>query len=286
MANQAIRPVTETECTANCELTRNDPWGTHRPSPLQQALIWSARKTFLHRGKMRHRMTNFITRFHCPIDVEFRGCKYRIEGRNNLAEYGLLLNPAFNKPEIDFLLECLPVGGVAVDLGSNIGLYSLPLAKKCGPSGRVISIDANPGMVERLAENSRLSEMRQISPVCAAVGDHEGRIDLFIIKNDVAIVRVQESTEGSIPMHTLADILEKQGIDRIDVMKVDIEGCEDAALVPFFATASRQMMPRRIVIEGGGGPDGIYAGCRQSFIRNGYRLVGSTRSNHMFERAD
>jgi hypothetical protein len=134
-------------------------------------------------------MTNLITRFQCPIDVEFRGCRYRIEGRNNLAEYGLLLNPAFNKPEIDFLIEGLPIGGVAVDLGSNIGLYSLPLARKCGPTGRVLSIDANPGMVGRLAENSRLSEMPQITPICAAVGDHEGKIDLYIIKNDVAIVR-------------------------------------------------------------------------------------------------
>jgi FkbM family methyltransferase len=228
-------------------------------------------------------MTNFITRFHSPIDVEFRQCKFRIEGRNNLAEYGLLLNPVFNKTEIDFLLEGLPVGGVAVDLGSNIGLYSLPLARKCGPSGRVLSIDANPGMVERLSENARLSEMPQVTTICAAVGDHEGMIDLFIVKNDLAIVRVQESSQGSIPMYPLAKILQDQGIDHIDVMKVDIEGCEDAALVPFFETASQSLMPRRIVIEGGG-PDGIYPGCRQTFIENGYKLVGLTRCNQMFQR--
>ena len=33
---------------------------------------------------------------------------------------------------------------------SNIGLYSLPMAQKAGPSGKVISIDANPSMAERL----------------------------------------------------------------------------------------------------------------------------------------
>lgn len=282
MLSKELRPVTESECTANCDLTRNDPWGMHRPSPLQQALIWSARNTFLHRGKMRHRMTNLISRFHCPMDVEFRGCKYRIEGRNNLAEYGLLLNPIFNKTEIDFLIEGLPVGGIAVDLGSNIGLYSLPLAQKCGRKGRVLSIDANPGMIARLSENARLSELPQVSPVCAAVGDHEGLINLFIVKNDVAIVRVQESSQGSIPLYPLTKILQDQRIDHIDVMKVDIEGCEDAALVPFFTTADEKLLPRRIVIEGGG-PDGIYPGCRQCFIEKGYRHVGTTRSNQLFQ---
>lgn len=283
MPSPAMRPVTESERSGNCQSTRDDPWGTHRPSRLQQALIWSARKSFLHRGKLRHRLTNLITRFHCPIDVEFRNCRFRIEGRNNLAEYGLLLNPIFNKTEIDFLLEGLPVGGVAIDLGSNIGLYSLPLARKCGPSGRVLSIDANPGMVERISENCRLSDMPQVTPICAAVGDHEGKIDLYIIKNDLAIVRVQESSQGSIPMYPLTKILQDQKIDRIDVMKVDIEGCEDAALVPFFARVGRSLMPRRIVIEGSG-PDGIYPGCRQSFIENGYRLVGVTRCNQLFQR--
>ena len=84
-------------------------------------------------------------------------------------------------------------------------------------------------------------------------------------------------------MYPHAKILQEQGIDHSDVMKVDIEGCEDAALVPFFETASRKLMPRRIVIEGGG-PDGIYPGCRKSFSQNGYRLVGATRCNQLFQR--
>ncbi len=284
MSTTTLRALSQSEIAPRYEITTNESWGTYHPSALQRLLILIARNSFLHRGKFRHRITNLIAKLQSPIDVEFRNCRYRIDGKNNLAEYGLLLNPLFNQPEIDFLIDGLPQGGVAVDIGSNIGLYSLPMALKCGPKGRVVAIDANPGMMDRLAENARLSGLPQIKPVCAAVGDHDGKVDLFIRKDDVAIVNVKESDQGLIPMRKLMSIIEEEHIDRIDVLKIDIEGYEDAALVPFFAMASEALMPNRIVIERGG-PDGSYQGCRKAFLKNGYQLIGNTRCNQMFMRA-
>lgn len=281
--NAELRVLTTKERSSRDQDTGNGVWGDYRPSALQQTLIWAARRSFLHRGKMRHRMTNLIAKLQSPIDVEFRDCRFRIDGKNNLAEYGLLLNPKFNKPEIDFLLEGLPEGGVAFDIGCNIGLYTLPMASKCVAGGKVIAIDANPGMCNRLAENARLSKMPQVIPVCAAVGDHDGLVDLYIRKNDVAIVCVEESDDGSIPMRSLMSIVEEHNIKRIDVLKIDIEGYEDAALVPFFSVASRDLMPKRIVIERGG-PEGTYQGCKAVFMEKGYQLVGTTRSNQLFLR--
>ncbi len=259
------------------------PWGVHRPRLSQRVPIWLARHSFLHRGKFRHWTTRTITMIHHPLDVVFRDCKFRIEGRNNLIEYGLLLHPTYNAVEINFLLEGLAEGGIAVDIGSNIGLYSLPLARRVGPQGKVIAIDANPSMVSRLAFNAQASGLSQIYPVHAAVGDHDAMINLEITKNDVAIVKVVESESGTIPMHPLMTLLERAGVQRIDVLKIDVEGHEDAALVPFFETADAALLPKRIVIERSG-PSGDYPGCAAAFSRHGYQLINRTRSNSLYRR--
>jgi FkbM family methyltransferase len=271
--NELVRPMTEADVGLPAGY-RESPWGTYRPNLFQSALIGLARRTFLHHGRMRHRMTNLIAAMGHPLDVRFRDCRYRMEGRNNLMEYGLLLHPGFNAEEIDFLTEGCPVGGVAVDIGSNIGLYSLPLARAAGPSGRVICIDANAGVLARMGVSARLSDMSQIVPVHSAVGEHDGRIDLAIRRDDLSIVSVEETAGGSVAMRPLAAILAEAGVARIDVLKIDIEGYEDKALAPFLRGASGDMVPRR----------GDYPACAAEFARLGLRPVGRTRANSLFRR--
>ncbi|MGP1355617.1 FkbM family methyltransferase [Roseicyclus sp.] len=261
------------------------PWGAFRPNGLQSALIGLARRSFLQRGTFRHWTTNLITALGSPLDIEWRGCRYRIEGKNNLIEYGMLLRRDYNGAEIDFLLGTLGPGGVALDIGSNIGLYSLPMARAVGPSGTVVAIDANPAMAERLRLNARASGVGNVHMVNCAVGGGEGMVDLRIRKDDVAIVRVEESATGTIPMRTLASILRELGVGRVDALKIDIEGHEDAALVPFLHEAQDDALrPRRIVIEHPRSGDD-YHGCAAAFARHGYTRVGQTRSNSLYARA-
>jgi hypothetical protein len=71
----------------------------------------------------------------------------------------------------------------------------------------VVSISANPGMIRRLAENAKHSNMNQVKPVYVAVGGHEAMIDLNIPKDEVGIVNVVESETGKLPMRPLKSIL-------------------------------------------------------------------------------
>ncbi len=260
------------------------PWGRFHPGFLQRALIAVARRSVLHRGKMRLLMTRMIMALGCPLDVEFRDCRFRIEGRNNLMDYGLLLHPGYNGDEIDFLAAGCRESGIFVDIGANIGLYSLPLARVVGTAGRVVAIDANPGVLARLAFNARASGLQQVVPVHCAVGDHEGQVDLAIRRDDLSIVSVQDSATGAIRMRPLLDVLRDLEVTRIDALKIDIEGHEDAALAPFFATAPESLLPARVVIEFAGINGGDYPDCAAAFARLGYRLVGRTRNNSMYQR--
>lgn len=260
------------------------PFGHFAPNALQRALIALCRATILKRGLFRATMTRLILSLgRGTLDIRFRGAAYRIRGEQNLIEYGLLLVPTYNGQDIDFLLDGAPSDATFVDLGCNIGLYSLPLAV-ARPQGRVISIDANPKMIARIRWNATASGLANLTPLHTAVSDSDGRGDLVIRKDDVAIVAVQESAAGEMPIRTLASLLIEAGIATIYGLKIDIEGHEDRALVPFLDTCPPAMRPRRIVIEHPQ-PQADYPGCTAAFARHGYRLVGRNRNNSLYALA-
>ena len=260
----------------------NDPFGRHRPNGLQSALIALARATPLRRGRMRHVTSQWIYRFGRPLDIERMGCNFRISNRDNLIEYGLLLNDGYNGDEIAFLSEPLGPSAVALDIGSNIGLYTLPMAKT---GARVISIDANPVMAAQLRFNLTASDLPDDDVINVAVGDGDGMASLEIRRDDVAMVNiVADDSGGQIPIRPLEKILAEKGVTRIDSLKIDIEGFEDKALAPYLAQAEGDMIPRRIVIERAGPQD--YPACFEQFERLGYVLHGRTRNNSMYLRPD
>jgi FkbM family methyltransferase len=258
-------------------------FGSFAPRGLRHALLRLARRTFLRRGFARRRTAQLVMGGR-PVDIGFRGASYRIRRLENLIEYGLLLNPAYNHQELDFLIDATPAGGTFVDLGSNVGLYTLPLALKAGPSGRVVAIDANPGIMPILAFNAAASGLTNVHLVNVAVGPEEGRVDLEIHKDDLAIVSVRPDASGAIVMRPLLAILADLAIDRVDTLKADIEGFEDLALVPFFAAAPQSLKPRRVVIEHLG-RQGWKTDLFPVFEREGYRLIAQTRGNSLFERS-
>ncbi|MFK5997772.1 MAG: FkbM family methyltransferase [Rhodobacterales bacterium] len=258
------------------------PFGMFSPNVLQRILIAIGKKTILKRGVFRGGYTGLILALSKgPLDIFFRGCAYRIWGENNLIEYGLLLNPDYNHADLDFLLETAAKDANFVDLGSNIGLYSQPMAKTA-PKGKTISIDANPLMAERLLFNARATGLDNLNMVSSAVSDRDGQGSLVIRKDDVAIVAVEEVAGGAIPVRTLAAILDEQGIKTIHGLKIDIEGHEDKALVPFLMAAPKPQLPKRIVIEHPV-PDADYPGCTKAFGELGYKLAGRSRNNSFYE---
>jgi len=256
-------------------------------------LIDFARRSPLKRGVFRASVSRLVFALgRGPIDIDFRGATFRLEGGRNLIEYGILLNTDYNKQDIDFLGAALSDGAapgaapgpVIVDIGCNIGLYSLPLARIAGPNGRCISIDANPMMTSRLMRNAALSGLDTITAFACAVSDRDGSGSLAVRKNDDAIVAVVENVDGPIPVRTLLSVLTEAAIERIDALKIDIEGHEDKALPPFLDQAPPQLLPRRIVIEHPE-QDRDYEGCAAAFQRHGYILTGRSRNNSFYELA-
>ena len=258
-------------------------FGSFTPNLCQRVLIFIANKTFFKRGFFRIKFTQLIMSLtKGPLDIHFRNCAFRIYGENNLIEYGILLNPKYNQTDIDFLLEDSKSNSNFVDLGCNIGLYSLPLASSA-PNGTVISIDANPLMQSRLSFNANSSGIKNIQIICSAVSDKTGEGSLLIRKNDTAIVSVNEDIKGSIKIDKLENIIREQGLKSIYGLKIDIEGHEDKALVPFLLNVDEDLLPKRIVIEKKT-KNSDYPGCAIAFKKLNYTLVSRSRNNSFYKK--
>jgi len=122
------RKLTEAEAGVSA-VAGQPPFGTYSPNLWQRALIGLARASVLRRGVFRGGMTRLILSFgKGRLDIWFGDAAFRLNGERNLIEYGLLLVPEYNRRDIDFLLEGAPKDASFVDIGCNIGLYSLPLA--------------------------------------------------------------------------------------------------------------------------------------------------------------
>lgn len=278
----AWRPLSANERTGD-EADAKQPFGTYAPNTLQRALIAIGQATVLKRGAFRKHWTRLILALGAgKLDVFFRGGAYRVRGDHNLIEYGLLLNPRYNGVDIDFLTEGATPSSGFVDVGCNIGLYALPMALSA-PQGITLAIDANPKMVARLDWHAQASRATNLRAVHAAVSDHAGVCDLSIRKDDLAIVAIDESGGGNIPMRTLLDLVQSAGLTSIHGLKIDIEGHEDKALVPFLDQAPDVLRPQRIVIEHPS-MDSDYPACAAAFERHGYRLVTRTRNNSLYQR--
>ena len=280
--NKEWRDLSSDEQLDKLEFTE-DKFGSFTPNLYQKILIFIAKKTFFKRGFFRIKFTRIIMSLKKgPLDIYFRNCAFRIYGENNLIEYGILLNPKYNQTDIDFLLEDSNLNSNFVDIGCNIGLYSLPLASSA-PNGTVVSIDANPLMQSRLLFNANSSGIKNIQIICSAVSDKTGEGSLLIRKNDTAIVSVNEDIKGNIKIDKLENIIRDQKLNGIYGLKIDIEGHEDKALVPFLLSVDEDLLPKRIVIEKKR-KDTDYPGCAMAFKKLNYALVSRSRNNSFYKK--
>jgi FkbM family methyltransferase len=136
----------------------------------------------------------------------------------------------FEPHALSYLKLCASRGGTIIDVGANIGLYTLEGSLVVGPAGRVISIEAAPSHVEALRENIKLNGIDNVSIIESAVGDSTGIATLTRPKDGnfgmftVGLVDGDETC--NVPLQAIDGLLADQRIESVDLIKMDIEGSE------------------------------------------------------------
>ena len=245
------------------------------------------------RGFLGHTLAHALRRIFIlthadTVDYTRDGIHFRFHLLDNVCERRYFFTPQFyDRAEHDFINEFLPAGGVFVDVGANVGIYSLWAAKKTGPSGIVLSIEPNEAALTRLRFNISVNpDLQQISVAAMGVGEKEGNFKLYLESTNLggsSLVAKGQAPFIEVPCAPLPDILKKYNINRrIGIMKLDIEGYEENVLRVFFADAPESIFPDGLIIENS--PDLLTGNMPAMLHKAGYRRFLQTRMNSIFLR--
>jgi len=242
------------------------PFGALRPGPLDRAVIaltsalpdsWLGLRLAIG---LRRIVTMRLAHTAVPaLDVTRWGLGMRLHPLDNGCEKNLLFTPKMYEPvELAELGKDIAAARgrpfVFLDIGANVGLFSLFVAAKAGANARIVAIEPEPGNMARLAFNAAASGTLPIKPLALALGDREGEVAIALNARDRGGTRARPVGEASaglvrVPCKPLVAVVQAEGVTAIDALKIDVEGMEDAVLAPFFRDAPPSLWPRMILIE-------------------------------------
>ena len=238
-------------------LDTSTAFGQRLPSRFAR-LVWSLTVTGdIPQPRRKAIRKHFARRLAGPFDVTAGGIAFRAYPAENRDDRMLVGHGELPEAEEHALIApFLKPGMVFVDIGANVGTYALYVATKAGPSARVIAFEPHPRTFAKLAYNLDANGAGNVVAHNLAIAAETGTMDLFsdgggnighasLLREGAGAVR---STQA-VPVSALATVLSDAGIERIDLLKIDVEGFEDRALLPLFDQAPVPLWPKAIQIE-------------------------------------
>jgi len=128
--------------------------------------------------------------------------------------------------EIRFLRVALQPGLRAIDAGANFGVYTLSLAQRAGTGGRVWAIEPGEQAANYLERSVAANGYTHVDVVrCAlSAADGSGFLQTGITPELRRLVR--DDSSAAVGVRSLDSLATERGIDRVDFMKIDVEGEE------------------------------------------------------------
>lgn len=135
--------------------------------------------------------------------------------------------------DLRFLWKFLQRGMTFLDIGAYHGVYSVVAAKKLGRGGRVIAFEPSPRERQRMRLHLRYNGIESVTlePYALAAGEGKAAlavvVDGFTTMNSLRPPPIDHVTEQvTVDTTSLDAYLGREGIDRVDLMKIDTEGGE------------------------------------------------------------
>jgi FkbM family methyltransferase len=144
----------------------------------------------------------------------------------------LAIHGVYEPLSTDLVRAEIRPGNVVIDIGANIGYYTLIFAKGVGPAGRVVAFEPEPGNFALLEENVAGNGYRNVTLAQLAVSDRTGSARLYLDADNAGDCRMYDSRDRrpSVEVETVRLDEHLAWLDRIDLIKMDIQGAEPAAL--------------------------------------------------------
>jgi len=160
------------------------------------------------------------------------GNKMYLDERDSLL---LSINGIYEKFETELVKNEIKENDIVIDIGANIGYYTLIFAKLVGKNGKVIAFEPDPSNFKLLKKNIEVNGYKNVILVQKAVSTKNEILKLHLCDSNHAMHRIYDSKYGKesidIESINLDDYLgENMPLDKINFVKMDIEGSELFAL--------------------------------------------------------
>ncbi len=217
-------------------------------------------------GGVKFRGKGTLLSMICPRDREIIIAIAGYRFRCNLAEHiqRTIFLWGHDQDAFALIRSRVQPGDTFVDVGANVGIFSLMASQIVGPTGRVISVEPNPSTFGRLSRTVKENNISQITLCNVGLAETSAKVELFTGTsegNDTASMLPGVSTKSvTVEVLPLDLLAEQLGVESIAYMKVDVDGYEHNV----FAGAKKLMASGKIRL------------LQCEFSELHLRLVGST----------
>ncbi len=199
--------------------------------------------------------------------VRRRGLDWQLDLDEGI-DFAIWLMGAFESGTVRAYEKLVPPGGVALDIGANIGAHTLPLARAVGPAGKVYAFEPTDFAMEKLERNLALNPEleKRVVRVQAMLVDRAGgktpplyaSWPLEDVRGVHKLHRGRKKPSGKARATTLDAFLAKHRVGRVDFIKLDIDGFECSMLKGARRTLKRwrpamvlELSPHQLDEQGG-----------------------------------
>lgn len=218
-------------------------------------LLTNARRLLTHRGMLPAYLAWSASRsFRRPPRLQLP-CGSRLAEFRDFSEYWSNRDLIPTRGEQLLLRTYLRPGGVALDIGANIGMFSVMMGRLCD-SASIFSFEPAQETYERLLRNLRRNALANVVAEHRAMGKQAGMVRLAVDPKSSALSRIALDHEAEergrtfevVPCTTVDDFCAERGIEALDFVKIDVEGAEPQVLAGAAGMLGRRAI-RCLLIE-------------------------------------
>ncbi|MFI0821370.1 FkbM family methyltransferase [Streptomyces sp. NPDC021098] len=216
---------------------RHAPWSAGKRTLIERRLNAALRDRPLHRLAR--------TRF---------GATFAVDTQDLIQRY-LYLFGVWEPHMTRWLQRRLRPGDVFVDVGANIGYYSVLASRLVGPGGAVVAVEASPRFHQLLLRHARRNAGTNIRALNAAVSDRDELLTFVLASsrnmgaNSIVPYDGPAESTFDIAARPLPDLLTDDEIARARVIKIDVEGAEGGVVRGLLPLLDRLRPDAELTIE-------------------------------------
>lgn len=267
------------------------PFGAFSPSEQLQAArriaIAGKGPTFVQRWLYKT-FSHFTKKRGLIVDLEYLEARFRLFVDENGQDRWVFRRG--HHPEEEELLGFADYAGrdiVFLDIGANNGYFAVSAGKRISAGSRILSFEPHPRTFRKLQMHLAFNEIRQVEPLNLALGPEETTMTLHASSSADGCNSLVGGGPGvPVPVRPLVDVLRERSIERVDLLKIDVEGFEDQVLFPFFENAPQSLWPQKVIIEKTNQATSWRRDCIALMTERGYRISKQTMDNAWLSRAE